>query len=151
VPSPGAYSPQGVLADWGPRALGLLIDWAITVVVIIPFLIIGAVIGRGVIYLADLVGILVAIFLAVQVGQSGQSPGMRAIGLKCIGQATGQPIGAGLAIVRAIAHVVDSLICYVGWLFPLWDKNRQTLSDKIMSTVVIRVPPQKFSLMPPGS
>ena len=89
--------------------------------------------------------------MAVQVGQSGQSPGMRTIGLKCIGQTTGQPIGAGLGIVRALAHLVDSIICYVGWLFPLWDKSRQTLGDKIMSTVVIRVPPRSSALMPPGS
>ena len=151
APPPGAYSPQGVLADWGPRALGLLIDWAITVVVIIPFIILGAVIGGAITLLTDLAGLAVAIFLAVQVGQNGQSPGMRTIGLKCIGQTTGQPIGAGLGIVRALAHLVDSIICYVGWLFPLWDKSRQTLGDKIMSTVVIRVPPQKFTLMPPES
>ena len=31
----------------------------------------------------------------------------------------------------------DSIICYIGWLFPLWDSKRQTLADKIMKTVVI--------------
>jgi hypothetical protein len=26
------------------------------------------------------------------------------------------------------------LICYIGWLFPLWDAKRQTIGDKIMTT-----------------
>ncbi len=54
--------------------------------------------------------------------------------------ATSQPIGMGKAFVRDIAHIVDSVICYVGWLFPLWDEKRQTLADKMQSTVVVTVP-----------
>ncbi|MDQ1423726.1 MAG: hypothetical protein QOD72_1224, partial [Acidimicrobiaceae bacterium] len=34
------------------------------------------------------------------------------------------------------AHVADSIICGIGYLFPLWDVKRQTLADKIMKTVV---------------
>jgi hypothetical protein len=45
----------------------------------------------------------------------------------------------GMAFVRDLCHIVDSLICYIGYLFPLWDAQRQTLADKIMSTVVIPV------------
>jgi uncharacterized RDD family membrane protein YckC len=32
---------------------------------------------------------------------------------------------------------VDAFICYIGFLWPLWDTKRQTLADKIMQTVVI--------------
>jgi uncharacterized RDD family membrane protein YckC len=98
-----------------------------------------------------LVAIVIGIWFSVQVGQTGQSPGMRVIGLKCISTQTGQPIGGGLGFVRSLAHIVDSLICYVGWLFPLWDSQRQTLADKIMKTVVVVVPTQRFSLTPPKS
>ena len=49
---------------------------------------------------------------------------------------TGQIIGGGMGIVRHFAHLVDSLICYIGWFFPLWDPKRQTIADKIMKTVV---------------
>jgi uncharacterized RDD family membrane protein YckC len=98
--------------------------------------------------LDGLYGLAAGIFLAVQVGQSGSSPGMRVIGLKCVGQSTGQPLGAGMGVVRAIAHFIDSLICYIGWLFPLWDSNRQTIADKCVSSVVVVVPKQSFSLTP---
>jgi uncharacterized RDD family membrane protein YckC len=70
-------------------------------------------------------------------GRTGQSWGKKALGLSLVGEATGQPIGAGMAFVRDICHFVDSIICYIGWLFPLWDAKRQTLADKIMNTVVV--------------
>ena len=31
------------------------------------------------------------------------------------------------------------LICYIGYLFPLWDAKRQTLADKIMTTVCLPI------------
>ena len=37
------------------------------------------------------------------------------------------------------AHGVDAIICYVGFLFPLWDAKRQTIADKIMSTVCVPI------------
>ena len=57
-----------------------------------------------------------------------------------IGEPTGQPIGAGMAFVRYLAHILDGLPCYLGYLWPLWDAKRQTFADKIMSTVVINQP-----------
>ncbi len=60
--------------------------------------------------------------------------------MKLIGEQTGQPIGAGMSFVRQLAHIVDSLLCNLGYLWPLWDRKRQTFSDKIMSTVVINQP-----------
>ncbi len=50
---------------------------------------------------------------------------------------TGQPIGVLMAFVRDICHFVDGVICYIGFLFPLWDAKRQTIADKIVGTVVI--------------
>jgi uncharacterized RDD family membrane protein YckC len=89
------------------------------------------------------------IWILIQQGQTGQTPGKRLVGLKVVKKDTGQVMGAGLSIGRYFAHIVDSLICYIGWLFPLWDANKQTIADKICNTVVIRVPPQPFSLTPP--
>ncbi len=53
---------------------------------------------------------------------------------------TGQPMGAGLCFVRQLAHYADSLVCYLGWFWPLWDSRNQTLADKIMNTVVVIQP-----------
>ncbi len=56
-----------------------------------------------------------------------------------ISESTGEPIGPGMAFVRDICHILDSLACYIGWLFPIWDAKRQTFADKIVSTIVIPV------------
>jgi uncharacterized RDD family membrane protein YckC len=72
-------------------------------------------------------------------GQTGQSIGKKQIGLKLISEQTGQVIGGGAGIGRFFAHIVDAIICYIGFLFPLWDPKRQTLADKIVKTVVIVV------------
>jgi len=73
-------------------------------------------------------------------GTTGSSIGKSIMNFKVVGEATGQPIGFGMSIVRQLAHIVDALICYIGYLFPLWDAKRQTLADKIMSTVCLPTP-----------
>ena len=72
-------------------------------------------------------------------GRTGYSIGKGVLGIKLIAERTGQPIGAGMAFVRYLCHIVDS-ICYIGYLWPLWDSKRQTFSDKIMSTIVVNQP-----------
>jgi uncharacterized RDD family membrane protein YckC len=72
-------------------------------------------------------------------GTTGSSIGKSALEFKVVSEATGRPIGFGLSIVRQLAHFVDSAICYIGYLFPLWDAKRQTLADKIMNTVCLPI------------
>lgn len=80
-------------------------------------------------------------------GTTGSSIGKSVLKFKVVSEKTWQPIGFGLSIVRQLAHFVDAIICYIGYLFPLWDAKRQTLADKIMSTVCVPLNPQP---MPPG-
>ncbi len=156
APAPGPGSQWGTLADWPQRALGYLIDYAMIVAGVVVVIILGAILGAVSSALATLVFVLgylaiigFAVWLSIQVGQTGASPGMRVVGLRCIGAQTGQPIGGGMGFVRTLAHFVDSLICYIGWLFPLWDAQRQTIADKLLGTVVVTAPKQPFSITPP--
>ncbi len=70
-------------------------------------------------------------------GTTGSSIGKSIMKFKVVSEKTWQPIGFGMSVVRQIAHFVDAIICYVGFLFPLWDAKRQTLADKIMTTVCV--------------
>ncbi|GAA2405188.1 hypothetical protein Cme02nite_69530 [Catellatospora methionotrophica] len=74
-------------------------------------------------------------------GETGQSWGRRVLGTRLVGAAAGRPIGAGRAFLRDVAHLVDAVICYLGFLFPLWDGKRQTLADKLVKTVVVDAVP----------
>ncbi|MGZ8802021.1 MAG: RDD family protein [Mycobacterium sp.] len=70
-------------------------------------------------------------------GTTGSSIGKSIMKFKVLSEKTWQPIGFGLSIVRQLAHFIDAAICYIGYLFPLWDAKRQTIADKIMTTVCI--------------
>ena len=80
-------------------------------------------------------------------GTTGSSIGKSIMKFKVVSEKTWQPIGFGLSIVRQLAHIVDGAVCYIGYLFPLWDAKRQTLADKIMTTVCLPLNPQP---LPPG-
>lgn len=70
-------------------------------------------------------------------GTTTQSIGKKILGMHTIGQATGQPLGFGAAFGRLLLLWLDFAICYVGVLWPLWDRNKQCLiSDKITNAVV---------------
>ncbi|SON61088.1 Proline-rich antigen [Mycobacterium simulans] len=70
-------------------------------------------------------------------GTTGSSIGKSILKFKVVSENTGQPLGFGMSVVRQLAHFVDAVICYVGFLWPLWDAKRQTLADKIMTTVCL--------------
>jgi len=72
-------------------------------------------------------------------GTTGSSIGKSILKFKVVSETTGQPLGFGMSVVRQLAHFVDAVICYVGFLWPLWDAKRQTLADKIMTTVCLPV------------
>ena len=100
--------------------------------------------GHGIGALFDLLGFAIGIagflWICHQEGTTGQSIGKRQMGIRLIAEHGGQPIGFGMAIVRKIAHILDSIICGlpIGFLAPLWDAKNQTWADKIMNTLVIR-------------
>jgi uncharacterized RDD family membrane protein YckC len=70
-------------------------------------------------------------------GTTGSSIGKSILKFKVVSEKTGQPIGFGMSIVRQLAHIIDAIICYIGYLFPLWDAKRQTIADKLISTVCL--------------
>ncbi|MEZ5096598.1 MAG: RDD family protein [Nocardioides sp.] len=57
-------------------------------------------------------------------GGTGYTIGKGVLGIKLVKEATGQPIGAGMAFLRQLAHFFDGL-CYIGYLWPLWDAKRR--------------------------
>ena len=135
APQGGYASPAGNYSSWLQRAGGYLID----LVPVWILIFIGVAAHNAAIYfLFLLAGIAVTAYNRWYLGgKTGQSWGNKALNMTLISEQTGQPIGPGKAFLRDVCHILDSLACYVGWLFPLWDAKRQTFADKIMQTVVI--------------
>jgi uncharacterized RDD family membrane protein YckC len=71
-------------------------------------------------------------------GRTGQSLGKRAMGLSLLRPGTARPVGVGRAFLRDLAHLLDTAICYLGFLLPIWDRRRQTIADKVVNSVVVR-------------
>jgi uncharacterized RDD family membrane protein YckC len=122
-------------ANWPQRVGAYLIDTVPAWILII----IGLITHSVTVYLLFALAALAWVVYNrwVQGGRTGQSLGKRTLGLRLVNESTGEPIGAGRAFARDICHLVDSVICCAGWLFPLWDAKRQTIADKIISTVVV--------------
>jgi uncharacterized RDD family membrane protein YckC len=132
------------LANWPQRVGAYLVD---LLVVVVP-----ATIGVGLLSpdnpsgTSALVGSILCLLAIglwiynrwILAGRTGQSWGKQALGLKLLRMDNGQPIGGAMAGLRDLLHIViDGLICDLGYLWPIWDSRRQTLADKIISTVVI--------------
>ncbi|MFD8263411.1 RDD family protein [Streptomyces griseoluteus] len=136
---PGYGYQQPQYANWGQRFLSRLIDTILYMVVYLPLVLIGA---KANIPALSLVGFLFMIaFLVYQViqeGKTGQTIGKKAVGTRTLKEETGQPLGGGMAFVRQLAHFIDGLPCYLGYLWPAWDSKRQTFADKICGSIVIR-------------
>ena len=127
------------LVDWPKRALGGLIDYVAPALAIgLVTGIIGNIAGSGIgNVLSTLLGIGWWVFLGYKSGTTGVTFGRSIAKTKLISEETGQPIGVSNGIIRQFAHIIDSIICYIGWLFPLWDSKRQTIADKLLKTVVV--------------
>jgi len=149
--APGAYpgssapnlplAPVGgaPLADWPKRALGGLIDY-IAAGIVISILV--SIVSIGSDSLGQVVRALLGLawgylYLGYKSGTTGITIGRSIAKTKLISEATGQPIGAAMGILRQFAHIIDGIICGIGWLFPLWDSKKQTIADKLVKTVVI--------------
>lgn len=142
----------GTLAQWPQRALGWVIDFiALNIPAYILYAIgaprvdpnTGLATAPNIFYYLGFLYSLGFVYIYnrwYRGGTTGQTIGRGVAGVKVVKESNGEVLGMGMAFVRDLAHIVDSLICYIGWLFPLWDQKRQTLADKIMSTVSITAP-----------
>jgi len=68
---------------------------------------------------------------------SGQTVGKRAVGIRVIDFATGGPIGYGRSALRWVGRLISGMFCYLGFLWMLWDKEKQTWHDKMANDVVV--------------
>jgi len=135
------YGGMPEFASWGARVGGTLVDG---LVLLVPYIVVfvGAAIGGGFGTFIRLIGLLgvfaVAIWQLIQEGKTGQTVGKKALNIRLLREADGQPLGVGMAFVRRLAHFLDGIICYIGFLWPLWDAKNQTLADKVCSSVVVK-------------
>ena len=73
------------------------------------------------------------------IGLKGQTLGKMAVGIKVV-NADGSIPGLGVAALREVlGKIVSSIVIYIGFLWIIWDREKQGWHDKIASTHVVRV------------
>jgi uncharacterized RDD family membrane protein YckC len=84
-------------------------------------------------------GILVALayYTYFEGGPRGQTLGKRALGIRVIDYNSGDMIGYGRAAVRYVSSLLSAIVIYIGYLWMLWDGEKQTWHDKFASSVVV--------------
>jgi Mce-associated membrane protein len=128
-------------ASWWARAVALIVD-------VLPGAVVAATMAlaaltvplRGVWWWSCVVvgGLAVVLTGANRVmlpAITGWSLGRSVFGIAVV-RRDGTPAGPLRLLLRDLAHVVDTLSVFVGWLWPLWDERRRTFADMLVRTEV---------------
>jgi uncharacterized RDD family membrane protein YckC len=165
--------PSGPRANFGQRLVAALIDG---VIVNIPLWIIGSLLGAslftfnltvnestgeitgggagasaGILLLYWLLSIALplAYYTYFEGGDSGQTIGKKAMSIRVVRMQDGRPIGWGSAVGRYFGRILSGIACFLGYLWMLWDPEKQTWHDKLTNTVVVPVAAYPIAQGPP--
>jgi uncharacterized RDD family membrane protein YckC len=165
--APGGALPKEAYTPWATRVLAYIIDYIpVAIIEGIGWLLLmgtretacvtdtseydlgefcatgASTVGQVSIALTALIALAYVIWnLGYRQGTTGSSIGKSIMKFKIVSEKTGQPIGFGMSVVRELIYLVFAGLCGIIWLiavlFPLWDVKRQTLVDKIVSTIAV--------------
>jgi uncharacterized RDD family membrane protein YckC len=151
---PGSGSSSG---PSGPRA-GFWIRFGAA---IIDSILIGVVTGILRIAVGQIISTLIGLVLNFayfgffEGGPAGQTPGKKVCGIRVVRAADGGPLGWSTALFRHLCSYVSAVACLIGYLWMLWDPEKQTWHDKCSGTLEVPetawpAPPDSFG-KPPAS
>lgn len=152
--------PQPVYAGMGKRFLAAIIDGFLVSLGGIPGWIVIMISAVGAVSTADARGnishdaagammggiflgyfllfigsVLVWLFQIYLLGRDGATLGKRWLKIKVVDQ-TGQPLGFGKAFLRELVKQLLGGLCFLLYLWPLFDNQKQGLWDKLFNTHV---------------
>ena len=135
-----------MLASWVERFIAYLIDSALPAIIITLGIILSILSGFFIILLV--VGLLAYVVWFLMMLASGQTPGKRVMNLRVM-KTNGEPVTWGYMFLREFlikgvavgiaSAVTGGIFSVVNYLFPLWDKDRQALHDKMIETLVVKM------------
>lgn len=79
----------------------------------------------------------IAYYTYLEGGDTGQTLGKRAMGIRVVDLHGGGPIGYSRGFIRYIGRIASAIVIYLGYLWMLWDAEKQTWHDKFATAVVV--------------
>jgi uncharacterized RDD family membrane protein YckC len=131
--APYAQGPSGPRAGFWIRLGASFIDG---VILLVPYVWTVIVAGEGT---GKTVWLLASVtyFSLLEGGSSGQTLGKRACGIRVVDLPTGAPIGVGRGLIRWLGRWLSLFVFLLGYLWMLWDREKQTWHDKMAGAVVV--------------
>jgi uncharacterized RDD family membrane protein YckC len=133
---PGSYSsgPSGPRAGFWRRFAAVILD---VLVLLIPDIILIVILKNGTAYQLLATVIQLAYFTYFEGGPTGATLGKRAMGIRVYDFRQGGAIGYGRGFLRQIGKYISGVVIFIGYLWMLFDREKQTWHDKIAGTVVV--------------
>jgi uncharacterized RDD family membrane protein YckC len=121
------------------RLIAYLIDIVILVVInVVLTFALGMVLGDSGAAIASLLSLVIVFgYVLYFWSTSGQTPGKSVMKIKIV-STDGSAMTMGKAVMRLIGYVVSGLIFYLGFIWILFDANKQGWHDKIAGTYVVK-------------
>ncbi len=132
----------GEPAGFLTRLIAYIIDGIIVGIIVGIFGGIGTAIDpdqQGAYIILSLIGVIIGLlYYAILWSSSGQSLGKKLVGVKVVTD-EGTPPGFFRALLRVlIGYPISGIIIYLGFLWVIWDANKQGWHDKIFGTHVVK-------------
>jgi uncharacterized RDD family membrane protein YckC len=81
-----------------------------------------------------------AVYFTAFIGsERGQTLGQMAMGIRVVGLDNGGSIGYARALLRWVVSLISAAVILLGYLWMLWDKEKQCWHDKAANDVVVHV------------
>lgn len=129
------------LARWHIRAAALAVDLLPGLAVVVVMMLVWLAAPQRTVWWWASVSVLVFAALATMANRAvlpallGWSLGRGLLGIEVV-QRDDAAVGVGRLMLREVAHLLDTLSVFVGWLWPLWDSRRRTFADLLLRTEV---------------
>lgn len=133
--------PEKVLAPWRLRAAALAIDVLPGLAVVVTMTLVSFTVPTGGVWLWVSVcvwGLTILLMLVNRLllpSVTGWSLGRAFTGI-AVTERDGTRPGPWWLLLRDVAHVLDTMPAFIGWLWPLWDSGRRTFADMLTHTEV---------------
>src|SRR3954447_25724994 len=140
IPPPPAYtadapSAGGERVGFGRRFVQYLID---AIIIGVLAAVVGAALSISQNGRSGVSILFLLVYFTVLEGSRSQTVGMQVMGLKVVDARTGGAIDYSRAFIRSLGRIVASIVCLLGYLWVIWDKEKQGWHDKIATTYVVR-------------
>jgi Mce-associated membrane protein len=129
------------LVRWHIRAAALAVDLLPGAAVVVSMALVWLATPSRSLWWWASISVLILVTLATMANRAvlpatlGWSLGRALLGIEVV-QRDGAAVGVGRSMLRELAHLLDTLSVFVGWLWPLWDSRRRTFADLLLDTEV---------------